>query len=62
MLKSNYQSIKNKLNHNNFNLIDEFNDLRKITHDYEIPSDVCESYEAVYNMLEKLDNSYSQVK
>lgn len=36
----------------------EFMQLRKITSNYEVPNDTCESYEAVYNMLEKLDKAY----
>ena len=32
-------------------LSEEFDALRKITDDYTVPADVCESYEAVYNML-----------
>lgn len=43
-------------------LYDVFDNLRKITSDYTVPDDVCESYEAVYKMLEELDlacrNSY----
>lgn len=37
----------------------EFKELRTVTNNYEIPRDVCESYEAVYNMLEDLDQAYS---
>jgi iron-sulfur cluster repair protein YtfE (RIC family) len=37
----------------------EFEKLRKITKDYTVPDDVCESYEAVYNMLAELDNAYN---
>ena len=40
-------------------LRDEFNELRKITDKYTIPKDTCESYEAVYNMLEELDEAYT---
>ncbi len=36
----------------------EFKELRKMTNNYEIPHDVCESYEAVYEMLEKLEQVY----
>lgn len=41
------------------NLTDEFKELRKVTNHYEVPNDVCESYEAVYHMLEELDQAYS---
>lgn len=40
------------------NLTEEFNALRKVTNDYQVPSDVCESYAAVYQMLEELDQAY----
>ena len=32
--------------------------LREITDNYTVPGDVCESYEAVYNMLAELDKAY----
>ncbi len=34
--------------------------LRKVTDNYRIPDDVCESYEAVYNMLAEIDEAYRQ--
>ncbi|NLC66456.1 MAG: iron-sulfur cluster repair di-iron protein, ric [Clostridium sp.] len=37
----------------------EFKELRKITDNYTIPKDTCESYEAVYNMLSELDSAYN---
>lgn len=36
----------------------EFSALRKITKDYTVPNDVCESFEAVYTMLAELDQAY----
>lgn len=36
----------------------EFAKLRQITDNYKVPSDVCETYEAVYNMLEELDQAF----
>ena len=39
-------------------LDNEFKQLREITDNYTVPDDVCESYEAVYNMLADLDESY----
>lgn len=36
----------------------EFKRLREITDNYTVPNDVCESYEAVYNMLAELDEAY----
>jgi len=37
----------------------EFAKLREITDRYTVPGDVCESYEAVYHMLSKMDQAYS---
>ena len=36
----------------------EFTSLRDITDNYTVPADVCETYEAVYNMLAELDAAY----
>lgn len=36
----------------------EFKQLRKITDNYTVPGDVCESFEAVYNMLAEVDKAY----
>lgn len=40
-------------------LNNEFKLLRKITENYAVPTDVCESYEAVYSMLAELDKAYN---
>ena len=37
----------------------EFKQLREVTNNYTVPNDVCESYEAVYNMLEEVDTAYN---
>ena len=37
----------------------EFMKLREITNNYTVPGDVCESYEAVYNMLAEVDKAYN---
>jgi len=37
---------------------DEFKELGKITNNYTVPADTCESYEAVYNMLAELNEVY----
>ena len=37
---------------------EELEALRKLTGGYMVPEDVCESYEAVYAMLEALDQAY----
>lgn len=39
-------------------LDEEFAKLREITNNYTVPVDVCESYEAVYNMLAEIDKAY----
>ncbi|NLO10043.1 MAG: iron-sulfur cluster repair di-iron protein, ric [Clostridiales bacterium] len=39
-------------------LDNEFKQLREITDNYSVPGDVCESYEAVYNMLSEIDKAY----
>ncbi len=39
-------------------LEEEFAKLREITAHYTIPEDVCETYEAVYQMLAELDQAY----
>jgi iron-sulfur cluster repair protein YtfE (RIC family) len=36
----------------------EFTKLREITDNYTVPDDVCESYEAVYNMLAEVEKAY----
>lgn len=40
-------------------LSEEFKELRRVTNNYTIPEDTCESYEAVYNMLFELDKNYN---
>lgn len=39
-------------------LNEEFTKLREFTNNYTVPEDVCESYEAVYNMLAEVDKAY----
>ena len=39
-------------------LAEEFESLRKVTSDYTVPTDTCESYEAVYDMLKEWDEAY----
>ena len=39
-------------------LAEEFAELRTITNNYAVPEDTCESYEAVYKMLEEWDQAY----
>jgi len=39
-------------------LNEELTRLREITHNYTVPGDVCESYEAVYKMLAEINEAY----
>lgn len=57
-----YTKINEKIKNTkveNLDLNEEFKELRKITDNYTIPKDTCESYEAVYNMLEEWDKAYN---
>lgn len=57
-----YEKITKKIEQNSndsLNLDEEFKQLRKITDNYTIPDDVCETYEATYNMLLEIDEAYS---
>ncbi|HBT85198.1 MAG TPA: iron-sulfur cluster repair di-iron protein, ric [Porphyromonadaceae bacterium] len=38
---------------------EEFNQLREITNNYTVPGGVCESYAAMFKILEKMDNAYN---
>lgn len=56
-----FDKINDKLKSSDLEKIeleDEFKELRKITDNYTVPCDTCESYEAVYNMLSELDQAY----
>ncbi|WP_423190247.1 iron-sulfur cluster repair di-iron protein, ric [Alkalibacterium sp. f15] len=44
------------------NLDKEFKKLRAVTNNYALPSDACETYEAVYNMLSEADEAYHAQK
>lgn len=60
-VKREFDAIVEKLNKagaEKAELNEEFAKLRKITDNYTVPGDVCESYEAVYNMLAELDETY----
>lgn len=41
------------------NLDAEFTELRKVTSNYEIPDDVCQTYAGTYQMLAEADHVYS---
>lgn len=56
-----FQAMQVKLNENvggQPELEADFEQLRQITQNYTVPVDVCESYEAVYQMLADLDKAY----
>lgn len=40
-------------------LREQFMKLREVTQDYEIPTDVCETYATVYSTLQQLDKAYN---
>jgi iron-sulfur cluster repair protein YtfE (RIC family) len=50
-----------KQHQKNQNLDSELKQLREITDNYTVPDGVCESYEAVYNMLAEIDEAYQGV-
>lgn len=43
-------------------LTNDFNKLKEVTNNYLKPTDTCESYHAVYDMLKELNESYEEVK
>lgn len=60
-VRSLFETINNKTKEAGSNrpeLKEEFKRLREVTSNYKVPGDVCESYEAVYNMLEAVDKAY----
>ncbi len=59
-VKKIFDKISGKLKggENRTELEGEFARLRQITNNYTVPADVCETYEAVYNMLAELDEAY----
>lgn len=54
-----FDTLSDKLSRDD-DVTSEFEELRGITSDYTVPSDTCESYEAVYHMLRDLDQAYNQ--
>ena len=57
-----FEAIKEKAkekNNDENNLREEFAKLREVTNNYTVPGDVCESFEAVYKMLEALDEAHN---
>ncbi|MDD2217191.1 MAG: iron-sulfur cluster repair di-iron protein, ric [Eubacteriales bacterium] len=61
-VKKLFDSIAQKIKdagENKPELSEEFAGLREITDNYKVPGDVCESYEAVYNILAEVDKAYN---
>lgn len=59
-VKKQFDKINEKLKVSDSpDLTKEFEELRRITDNYTVPLDVCESYEAVYKMLEEVDTEYN---
>lgn len=54
-----FGSIGRKLADGSRDLAEEFEALRRVTGGYTVPDGVCESYEAVYNMLADMDRTFS---
>lgn len=54
-----YQALITKQAENT-ELQTEFTMLREVTSDYQVPTDVCESYATVYHLLADLDQAYHQ--
>ncbi|BBH27909.1 hypothetical protein SG0102_28430 [Intestinibaculum porci] len=55
-----YEKIQDKMTHLQFDLSNEFTQLRSITHNYAIPGDVCNTFKATYEMLEAFDHISNQ--
>lgn len=55
-----FESLSDKIQAGQSDLDQEFTELREVTDNYTVPSDVCESYEAVYAMLADADKAYTR--
>lgn len=53
-----YEAMKDHLEQNQ-SLKGDFEKLRELTDNYRVSEDVCESYEAIYQILSKLDRTYT---
>ncbi len=56
-----YEAIVEKVGKTGYDeadLTSEFDKLLEVTDNYELPGDVCETYEAVFKMLKEMDASY----
>ena len=59
-MREQFEKIQEKIkaDKDNLKLDEEFEALREITSNYEVPTDVCETYEATYRMLGQADKEY----
>lgn len=55
-----FECLSDKLSSGRDELDREFDQLRQVTDNYRVPEDVCESYQAVYEMLAEADEAYSK--
>ncbi|EST89882.1 hypothetical protein T233_00988 [Vagococcus lutrae LBD1] len=55
-----YVCIQDKIDNEIENLDREFEKLDRITKNYEIPNDVCGTYEKTYNLLKEASNLYNE--
>lgn len=55
-----YQQIDQKLNDGINDLDAEFDSLRKVTSNYEIPDGACEAFSTVYQVLHQADTLRNQ--
>lgn len=58
-----YETIRGKIKEESsesLGLLNEFEELRKITNNYTVSDDVCVTYETVYNMLKEIDEAYNK--
>lgn len=56
-----YQELQSKIKHEELDHLDLdelFQTLRKLTHQYQVPDDVCPTYKEVYHLLAEADKVY----
>lgn len=60
-VKEHYDALVAHIGGENNDMIGkEFESLKEVTNNYKVPEDTCESYQAVYEMLESLNRAYDQ--
>lgn len=52
-----YDEIHDNIDNASYDFASSFKSLRDITNNYEIPNDVCQTYEKVYTSLKTLDEA-----